>query len=331
MCTSPVSRAFTVAVAMFALVGVHRTALAQAQPYPSKPIRVIVAHPPGTPADLVVRVLSEKLRESGGQPLIVENRTGVSGGLGAEVVARAAPDGYTLLATIDAAVAVVKLIYPKFPVDPVKEFSMIAMLGDKGVQVLVVPADSRAQNLKDFIEQARRSSQTIVAQAEPGTPGHLVAAVLSRLAKTDLQVVTFRGPVAAVQEVIAGRAAASFAPMATAAPFVTGGRVRALMVTGGTRSEFLPQVPTSTEAGFPEVETRFNWIGLFAPAGTPIAIQTWLNREVRRITALPEVREQFRKLALHPGNQSLAELKDGWAADRTYWARLVPQVGINLD
>jgi tripartite-type tricarboxylate transporter receptor subunit TctC len=306
--------------------------VAIAQSYPAKPLRIIVPHPAGTPVDLIVRVVGEKLREAGGQPVIVENRFGASGGIGAEAVARAAPDGYTLLATIDTTANVAKLIYPKFPVDPASEFSMVAMLGDRGVQVFVVPADSRAQNLNAFIGDARAAAQPLImAQAEPGTPGHLVGAVFARAAKTELQFVSFRGPVAAVQEVIAGRAAASLSPMSTVVPFVTAGKIRALMVTGNARSEFLPQVPTSAEAGFAEIETRFNWIALFAPAGAPLDTQEWLNRESRRISALPEVREQFRRLALIPGNQSLAELRDLWSADRAYWNRVVPQLNIKLD
>ena len=162
----------TALFALCALLSTDRAALAQAQSFPSKPIRVIVAHPPGTPVDLVVRVVAEKLREAGGQPLIVENRTGESGGIGAEVVARAAPDGHTLLATIDATVSVAKLIYPKFPVDPAKEFAMVAMLGDRGVQVLVIPADSRAQNLKEFIDQARGTDPARLFRraGRPGRP-----------------------------------------------------------------------------------------------------------------------------------------------------------------
>lgn len=315
-----------------ALFGIFGSSTAVAQGFPSKPIRIVVPHPAGTPVDLVVRVVGDKLREAGGQVVIVENRYGASGGIGAEAVAKSAPDGHTLLATVDTTVNVAKLIYSKFPSDPAKDFAMVAMLGDRAVQVFIVPGDSRAQTLKEFIEQTRTAAQPpIMAQSEPGTPGHLVGAIFARQAKTELQFVSFRGPVAAVQEVMAGRAAASLSPMSTVTPFVASGKVRALMVTGNARSEFLPQVPTSAEAGFPDIDTRYNWVALFAPAGTSVEVQTWLNREVRRISALPEVRAQFQKLSLIAGNQSLTELRDLWASDRAYWARVVPQLNIKLD
>ena len=323
-------QAFVLALASIGItIGI---APAHAQTFPSKPIRVIVAHPAGTPVDLAVRVVGERLREASGQSVIVENRFGASGGVGAEAVVRAAPDGYTLLATIDTTVNVAPQIYAKFPVNPARDLTMVAMLGDRSVQVFVVAGDSKVGTLTAFIDEARRAPQPIIlAQAEPGTPGHLVGAVFANRAKVNLQFVSFRGPVAAVQEVLAGRAGASLSPVSTAAPFVQAGKVRALWVTGDQRSEFLPDVPTAAEAGFPEIETRFNWIALFAPVGVPEETTAWLNRELNRTMTQPTVRDQFRKLALIPGTQSLAQLRELWDADRAYWARVLPPLKIQLD
>ena len=303
-----------------------------AQSYPTKPIRVIVAHPAGTPVDLVVRIVGDRLREPSRHAVIVENRFGASGGIGTEAVVRAPADGYTLLATIDTTVNVAPLIYSKFPVEPSRDLTMVAMLGDRGVQVFVVAADNAASTLKLFIEKTRRATQPLVlAQAEPGTPGHLVGAIFAKSANGNLQFVSFRGPVAAVQEVMAGRAEASLSPVSTVAPFVQTGQVRALWVTGDTRSEFLPDVLTAAEAGFPQIEARFNWIALFAAAGAPEEARNCLNRELNRAMTHPVVGEQFRKLALIPGDQSLGQLRELWSADRAYWSRVLPPLDIKLD
>lgn len=303
-----------------------------AQAWPVKPVRVIVPHPAGTPVDLAIRLFADRVKDGIGQPLVIENRYGASGGVGAEIVANAPADAYTLMATIDATMTVIPMLYAKFPVDVTRDFTMVAMLGDRGTQVLVVPADSKATSVRQFLDQAKASRERqVFAQAEPGTPGHLIGVALARQTGIDAEVVSYRGPVAAIQEVMAGRAAASFSPTGSVVPFVRSGKVRALAITGDAKNEFLPELPTFAEAGAPEVRTRFNWIALFAKVGTPREPLERLNAEFRRISAQPETKAQLARIALVPGTQTIPQLREQWEADLAYWRDIAPRLGIRLE
>ena len=264
---------------------------AWAQPYPSKPVRIIVNFPAGGIADIYARIIGTKAQEAWGQPVVVENRTGAGGNIGAEAVAKSPPDGYTLNMSALGPHAVNVSLFAKLPYDPVRDFAPIArVLEAEGLLVLhpSIPANSVAE----LIAYAHANPGKLTfASAGMGTASHLAGELFRSMAKIDMTHVPYKGNVPAITDLLAGQTSLLFATMPTVLSHAKDGKLRALATIGAARSSAAPELPTIAES-LPGFEVN-NWIGLFAPAGTPVSIVQRWNAEVMRIMQLPEIQARL--------------------------------------
>jgi tripartite-type tricarboxylate transporter receptor subunit TctC len=269
-----------------ALAAVAICADATAQAYPSHPIKIVTPYNPGGTADIMARIVAQKLTEAWGQPVIVENRAGAGGMIGADAVAKAAPDGYTLLAAYVTEIAIVPSLYPKAPYDPVRDLAPVALTALTPM-ILVMTPSIPAKSVREFAALAKASpGKYAYASAGPGSPAHLAGELLQRAAGIQLIHVPYKGGGQALTDTLAGHTALFFSSMPSAIPHIKAGRLRGLAVSTAQRSSAAPDVPTVAESGGFEFDIGA-WNGLFAPAGTPKPIIDKLNAEVARaLTAL---------------------------------------------
>jgi tripartite-type tricarboxylate transporter receptor subunit TctC len=262
-----------------------------AQTYPAKPIRFIVGFPPGGATEFISRLIGQKLTQSMGQQVIVDNRPGAAGNLGIELAAHAAPDGYTLL-LVAPNITISPSLYKKLGYDAVKDFAPIARVAAVPM-VIVTPGNLPAPTLKDFIALAKaRPGGLNYASSGVGTSLHLAAELFKLQAGVNLVHVAYKGSSLAMNDVISGQVHALFIGIPAPAPHIKTGRLRGLAVIAPQRSPTLPDVPTAAEAGMPNLEV-ITWYGVFAPAGTPPAIISKLNREINQAIQAPDVRERL--------------------------------------
>jgi tripartite-type tricarboxylate transporter receptor subunit TctC len=280
-------------VAMAAmLTGIAPLSYAQDAGYPSKQIRVIVPFAAGGIADTFARVIGQKLSETWNQPVVVENRTGAGGNIGADVVAKSPADGYTLVMGNIGTHAVNAALFAHMPFDPIKDFSPIALVME-AEGLLVVNPVSNIKSVRELLERARAESATLTyGSGGRGTTSHLAGELFNASAKVRLVHVPYKGNVPAITDLLGGQTTLSFATMPTAMPYVRTGKLNALAVIGANRSTALPQVPTLAESGLPGFEVN-NWIGLFGPAGMPVDIVAKLNAAVMTIMRAPEVQKRI--------------------------------------
>ncbi len=265
--------------------------VATAQPYPSKPVRIIVNFPAGGVADIYARIIGAKLQDAWGQPVVVENRTGGGGNIGADAVAKSAPDGYTLNMSAIGPHAVNVTLFSKMPYDPVKDFAAVALVLE-AEGLLVVHPTVPANNIAELIAYARANPGKLTfASAGPGTASHLAGELFKTMAKVDMLHIPYKGNVPAITDLLAGQTSLLFATMPTVLPHAKAGKLRAIATLGSERSAATPELPTIGETlkGF-EVN---NWIGLFAPAGTPPEIVRRWNAEVMRIMRSPDIQARL--------------------------------------
>ena len=265
--------------------------VAAAQPYPSKPMRIIVNFPAGGVADIYARLIGAKVQESWGQPVVVENRTGGGGNIGADAVAKSAPDVYTLNMSAIGPHAVNVSLFSKMPYDPVKDFAAIALVLE-AEGLLVVHPTVPANNVAELIAYARANPGRLTfASAGPGTASHLAGELFKTMAKVDMLHIPYKGNVPAITDLLAGQTSLLFATMPTVLPHAKAGKLRALATLGSERSAATPELPTIGETlkGF-EVN---NWIGLFAPAGTPPEIVRRWNAEVMRVMQSSDIQARL--------------------------------------
>lgn len=261
----------------------------QGEDYPAKPIRIVVPWPAGGVADARVRLLSQRLALALSKPVTVENKPGASGVLGAESVARAAPDGYTLLFGSFVDQAVVLGTVRSLPYDPAKQFVPVALMG-RSCLVLAVHESLRITSVDELVSRARASPGKLsYATAGRGTGQHLLMEQLKHVAGVDIVPVHYKGSAPALTDVIAGHVPILFEYPGVLAPHVRNGPLRALMTACKHRNELFPTVPTSQEAGYPDVGV-LTWSGIFAPAGTARSVVTRLNNEINKFLSLPDVR-----------------------------------------
>jgi len=314
---SLLERARTVSVPVIAVLaltmslaaGLHARSPAQAATtgaWPVKPLRVIVPFPPGSAADAATRVITVRLAEQLGQQLIVDNRSGASGNIGAEVAARAAPDGYTTLVGTTSTHAVAVSLNEKLGYDPVRDFAPVTLFGSSPYIVLVHPSVP-ATSMKELVAYARaRPGQVNYASAGTASLAHLGTELFSVLAGVKMNHVPYKSSALSVLDLVAGRIDLLFGTPAPVLPHLRAGRLRALAVTSGKRVSFVPELPTVAEAGWPGFELSL-WFGLFAPSGTPRPIIERLNIDTRKVLALPEMREALALQGLEPSSSTPAE------------------------
>jgi tripartite-type tricarboxylate transporter receptor subunit TctC len=298
-----------------------------AEPFPSRPIRLIVPYPAGGGTDIVGRVLGQKLHESLGQPVVIDNRGGAGGTLGTAMAAKAAPDGYTLV-LVPTSHVINPSIYAKLPYDTEKDFAPITMVASAAILMAVnpgVPADT----MRDFVEAAKARPQTFAnyASAGAGTVFHLTAELFKQLSGLGLVHVPYRGGGPTVTALIAGEVPVAFETMLALQPHIRAGTLRALAITSPRRSTTMPEIPTTAEAGFPPLVAD-NSYALFAPAGTPSAILERLHAATVAALALPDVRDRLREQGAEVVGNSPAELAAYVTAEIPKWAALARQAGL---
>jgi tripartite-type tricarboxylate transporter receptor subunit TctC len=302
--------------------------LANAQPaYPDKPVKIIVGFTPGVAPDLAARMLAEKLVESLGKPVLVENVTGAGGNIATERVAKAAPDGYTLGMVGNGSLIFSPSMYAKLGFDPVKDFAPISQVF-VAANALVVPVSSPAKSLAELIALARaQPGKLTYAHAGAGTSQHLAAELFKSTAGLDIRPVAYRGTTAMLPDLLAGRVDLSFANVANALALVREGKLRAFAVTSVKRSASAPDLPTMAESGYPGFEA-VPWFGLMAPAGTPAGITDRLYRDTVKALSGAEVRKKFTDFGMDVVAGSPAELSATISREIPEWGKLIRQAGI---
>jgi tripartite-type tricarboxylate transporter receptor subunit TctC len=295
--------------------------------FPTRPIRLIVPYPAGGGTDIVGRVVGQKLHESLGQPVVIDNRGGAGGTIGTAAAAKSASDGYTLL-LVPTSHVINPSIYAKLPYDTEKDFAPVTMVASAAILMAVhprVPADT----MRTLIEAAKARPQTIAnyGSAGTGTVFHLTGELFKQLSGLQLQHVPYRGGAPTVTALLAGEIPLAFETMLALQPHVRANTLRALAVTSPRRSAIMPDIPTTAEAGFPALVAE-NSYALFAPAGTPIPILTRLHEATVAALALPEVRDQLREQGAEVVGGSPAELAAYVAAEIPKWAALARQAGV---
>ena len=273
-------------------------ALAQAPAYPVKPIRIVVPFPPSGFSDTLGRLIGQKLAEALGQPVINDNRPGASGTIGEDLVAKAAPDGYTLLtASLNY---VVKPGMEKLPFDTLRDFAPVSLIAEGPPLVIAVSAASYYRTIADIVAAARaQPGKLTFASAGRGSSGHLTAELLRAQAGIDILQVPYKGSVLGVTATISGEVVVNASYLPVALPLVKSGRLRAVGLTGAKRSALLPEVPTAAESGYPGCEVG-GMMGLVAPAGTPRSIIRKLNSELAAIAARPDFVERLESYGMQP-------------------------------
>jgi tripartite-type tricarboxylate transporter receptor subunit TctC len=317
--------------ALAAVTGMLACAGASAQPggYPVKPITLIVPYSTGTTADTLARLLGAKLSERWGVALVTDNRAGAAGVIGSDAVAKAAPDGYTLMFTATSH-STVPAIRPKLPFDPVKGFAPVVLLGTSAMAVVVSPT-VEARTLKEFIDLAK-SKPGKMDFSTPGGGGvqHLAMELFMQETGTKLVHVPYKGSSGALTDVIGGHVQASVASLQTAGALISGGKLRMLAVMSDERSPAFPNVPTLKELGHPSLVVD-TWYGVMAPAATPPEVVAKINTELNALLRLPDVREALAKQGVAPVGGTPERLQQLVASDIARWTRLVATAQIKTE
>jgi tripartite-type tricarboxylate transporter receptor subunit TctC len=314
-------------------LGLTSLTLAQPAPYPSKPIRLIVGYPAGGASDVAARIVGQKLSERMGQSLVVENRPGSAGNIGAEVVAKAAPDGYTLLlGTISLSVN--PSLYPKMNYDPLKDLSAISMISSTPF-LLVVNLKSPYRTARDFLEATRSKAGSKAGDINYGSAGngsgsHLFTELLSNAAGIKLTHVPYKGAAPVVNDLLANQIHVAFDNIMTSLPLVKAGKLRALAVSTKQRSRVAPDIPTLDEVGVTGFDANA-WFGLFAPIGTPREIVNQLSLEVAEVLKDSGVNEKLLQLGAEPMSSSPEFFGNFFKAEMLKWARVVQVAKVQID
>ncbi len=312
-----------------ASVQAQTPATSSGQTYPVKPIRIVVPFAPGGGADIIARILGQKMTDKWGQQVVVDNRAGASGNIGNELVARAVPDGYTLLMA-SSALAINPSVFKRVSYDAVRDFAPITqpvLLPN----ILVVHPSLPVKTVKDLIALAKsRPGQISYASAGAGTGTHLAAEMFKIMAGVDMVHVPYKGGGAVIGDLLGGQVALTFATLPSVMPYVKAGRLRAVAMTTSRRWPGLADVPTIAESGFPGFEIS-TWIGLLAPAGTPKEVVGKLHDEVVRILKLPDIRERIEGLGMEPVGDTPDQFAQYIRSEITKYAKIVKQSGARVD
>ncbi len=315
------------------LAGIALAALcagAVAQGYPSRPVRLIVPYPPGGGTDIFARLVGVKLSEALGQPIVVEQRPGAAGVIGADVAAKAAPDGYTLVIGQASNLAINLSLMKKLPYDPARDFAPITLVATSP-NLLVVHPSLPVRTIKDLVALAKSKPGAInYASAGNGSPGHLAAEYFKKVAKIDLVHIPYKGATPALLDVLAGQASLYFTSPIAAQPFVKSGRLRQIAVTSGKRFPPLPDVPTIAESGYRDIDMT-SWWGLLAPAGTAADIVDKLNAATVKALNSAEVKERLASQGAMVVTSTPSEFAAYIKSEIAKWARIVSASGARLD
>ena len=300
-----------------------------AQSFPAKPLRLVVPFPPGGPTDIVARPLAQMLGEALGQQVVVDNRGGAGGSIGADVVAKSPPDGYALLMGTVGTQAINAALYKKLPYDPSKDFTPLGLIASAPVAVVVHPG-TPYQSIADLIAAAKKEPGRInFGSAGNGTPGHLTGEMFAKAAGVELKHVPYKGSAPAVTDLLGGQIPLMFDPVQSVLQHVKGGKLRALAVSSSTRAAVLPQVPTLNEAGLKGFEATA-WWALFAPAHLPAPVAARLSAEAARIVQAEAFREKLVEIGVQPGGAA-QPFADFQRAEAAKWGAAVRDSGVTLE
>ena len=300
-----------------------------AQGYPNKPIRLIVPFAPGGFTDVVARILGQKLTVAMGQPFIIENKAGAGSTIGTDFVAKAAPDGYTLV-MVSTTHVISPWVYKTMPYDPIKSFTVVTKLVDSAYVLLVNPKVP-AKNVQELIALAKAAPDTIrYASSGNGSAQHLMGGLFVSMTGASLQHVPYRGSAGAATDLVAGVVESSFAGVPNALAQVPQGRLRALAVTTSKRIPQLPDVPTMQEAGVPGYDASV-WLALLAPAGTPRDIVNRLNSEIAKLMATPDTRKALLDAGVEVAPSSPEAMADYMVSELERWGKVVRETGIKVE
>ena len=321
-------RAAVVAIAAF--IGLTGSDALHAQSYPARPVTIVVPNAAGGGTDTVARLIGDQLAKQLGQSFVVENRTGGGMLVGTTAVAKAAPDGYTLLMGLNGNLAVNPSLFAKLPYDAIADFTPVAMLAEYPFMV-VVNNDLPVKSIKELVAHLKANPGKInYASAGNGTGQHLAAELFKMMTGTDMAGINYRGAQPAYQDVISGRVPVFFDNMSTAMSLAKGGQVRALAITSKQRSALMPELPTVDEAGIPGYEYH-TWFGIWAPKSTPQPIIEKLHAEVRKALADPTIQQRIAATAGEPSTMALKEIDPFLKAEIAKWAEVVKRAGIKVE
>ena len=315
--------------AVFALALASTAAWAQVERYPSKPIKLILPFPPGGGTDILGRVIAEKLGANLGQPVVVENRGGAGGNVGAEAAAKSPPDGYTLV-LVAPSLAISPSLYTKLNYDPVHELTPVALVGTVP-NVLVTNPSVPARTLSEFIALAKsRPAGMNFGSGGNGTSNHLAGELFNIQAGVKLVHVPYKGVNLAMNDVLTGQIQLVVIGIPAAQPFIKAGRLRALCVIAPQRSSALADVPTCAEAGLANYDVT-TWYGVLAPAGTPRPIIDRLNAEIARVMQAPDLQEKFASTGTEPRTSTPDEFAEYIRAETVKWGKVIREAGLSAE
>jgi tripartite-type tricarboxylate transporter receptor subunit TctC len=301
-----------------------------AQAYPSKPIRFVVPYPAGGPLDIVARLTAQKVSQSVKQPVVVDNKPGAGGNIGADIVAKSAPDGYTILMGAVATHAINPTLYAGIPYDAAKDFVAVTQIASTP-NVLIVNPSVPASNVREFIAHAKANPGALnFGSGSSGSAGHLAGELFKSMAGVDMVHVPYKGAAPAMQDLVGGRIQLMFDNLASAQSQVRAGAVRALAVTTAKRSALAPELPTIAESGLPGFDIS-TWFGVFAPAGTPREVVERLHAEFAQALADPGVRAKMRTLGAEPIGNRPEEFAGYIRSEAQKYSRLIRASGAKVD
>ena len=325
-----IRRVLATLVAVSAALAAPFTFAQGAANYPAKPVRLVVPFPAGGTTDILARAVAQKLSEAWGQQVIVDNRPGAGGNIGSELVARAAPDGYTLLMGTVGTHAINPSLYKKMPYDHVKDFAPVILVA--GVpNVLVVNPSLPVHSVSELIAYAKANPGKLnFASSGNGTSIHLSGELFKTMTGVDMTHVPYKGSAPALTDLIGGQVQLMFDNLPSSLPFIKAGKLRALAVTSGTRSATLPELPTLAESGLPGFEAS-SWFGVLAPAGTPRDIVAKLNGAIAGWLASPEAKEKLLAQGAIAAGGTPDDFARHIAAETSKWAKVVKASGAHVD
>ena len=309
---------------MFVTIGAH------AQAYPSKPIKLVVPFPPGGPLDLAGRAIGQHLSEAWGQPVVVENKPGAGGNIGADMVAKSAPDGYTIVMGALSTHAVNPHLFAKMPYDALKDFAPVTLVAQTP-NVLVVNPGVGANSVKDLVALAKASPGKLsFASGSNGSAGHLAGELFKTLAAINIVHVPYKGGAPAMQDLLGGQVQFMFDNLANSMAQLKAGKLKAFAVTTAKRSSLAPDLPTMAEAGVPGFDIS-TWYGIMAPAGTPPDVVRKLNAEIVKFLASDDMKEKLKAQGAEPAPMSPEQFDAFIRAEHAKYAKIVKDSGAKVD
>jgi tripartite-type tricarboxylate transporter receptor subunit TctC len=321
---------YSLLAALLCIAGGASPEPAQAQSYPTKPVRLVIPYPPGGGTDTIMRPFVQHLSERLGQQVVIDNRGGGGGAIGMDVIAKAAPDGYTIGAGLTAQMAVNPFLFKKLSYDPVKDYAPITLFAD-GPYLLVVHPSLPAKSVRELVDLARkRPNEISYASSGNGSGGHLAAELLKGMAGIKMLHVPYKGGGPALTGLLSGEVQVLFAPYASARAHIQSGRVRALATTTARRPKAIPDIPTIAESGVPGYDSGV-WYSLIAPAGTPRPIIDRLNRETIAVLKMPAYAKLLVEQAIDPIGGTPEELAQYIKSELAKWEKVVKDADIRIE